>query len=389
MKTIKVLFLFSLTCFVLSSCIKDQVDEVVQNYTDDEYAALTKALDLPMETHEYRLDLPAVLGGTSVMSDKHQATLGRVLFYDKRLSANDEISCASCHKAELAFSDDVAFSEGFNGELTPRNSLTLGAFPSFNAYYGFSSNTRMFWDERAANVVEQSEVTLQDPIEMGEDLNNLADELLKEEYYRILFAKAFPENGNNFFGNLDNKQKILRALEAFVNSIGCFNSRFDQGFEKHGVMDVPFSNFTAEENAGKQLFNANCASCHNLGGGFATTVLHANNGLDALYEDKGIGGVTNQSEMDGVFKVPMLRNIAVTGPFMHDGRFETLEEVVEHYSTGIKNHPNLHENLRKPNGLAKHLNLTDTEKENLVAFLHTLTDLSSMTQEKYADPFVQ
>lgn len=389
MKTIKVLSLLAFSIVTLSSCIKDQVDEVVQNYSDEEYATLTKALDLPMETQEYRLDLPVVLGGTSVVSDKHQATLGRVLFYDKRLSANDEISCASCHKAELAFADDVAFSEGFEGELTARNSLTLGAFPSFNAYYGFGGSTRMFWDERAATVVEQSELTLQDPIEMGQDLNELAQELLEEDYYRVLFEKAYPSNGNGFFGNLDNKQKILRAIEAFVNSIGCFNTRFDQGLEKHGNMDVQFSNLTAEENAGKQLFNANCSSCHNLGSGFATTVLNANNGLEMNYEDKGIGGVTNQNQMDGVFKVPMLRNIAVTGPYMHDGRFETLEEVVEHYSTGVKNHPNLHENLRKSNGEPKRLNLTATEKANLVAFLNTLTDLSSMTQEKYADPFIQ
>lgn len=387
MKTIKVLSLFAFAAFALSSCIKDQVDEVVQNYSDAEYATLTKSLDLPMETYEYRLDLPGVLGGTSVISDKHQATLGRVLFYDDRLSANNSVSCASCHKPELAFADDVAFSEGFDGEVTLRNSLALGAFPSFNAYYGFGSSTRMFWDERAADVVEQSELTLQDPIEMGEDLNALAEELLKEDYYRILFDKAYPENGNNFFGNLDNKGKILRAIEAFVNSIGCFDSRFDQGLERHGNMDNNFSNLTAEENAGKQLFNANCASCHNLGSGFATSIVNANNGLEMNYTDKGIGGVTNRADENGVFKVPMLRNVAVTGPYMHDGRFETLEEVIEHYNSGVKNHTNLHEELRGQDGLPKKLHLSETDKSDLIAFLHTLTDLSSMEHVRYADPF--
>lgn len=390
MKTIKVLSLLAVAIFALSSCVKDQVDEEVRNYTDEEFATLTKSLNLPVETFEYRLDLPDVLGGTSVVSDKHQATLGRVLFYDKRLSVNNEIACAGCHKPELAFADDKALSEGFDGELTARNSLTLGAFPSFNAYYGFGGGTRMFWDERAADVVEQSELTLQDPIEMGEDLNALAEELLEEDYYRILFDKAYPANGNSFFGQLDNKQKILRAIESFVNSIGCFDSRFDHGLIDHaGNMDVNFSNLTAAENAGKQLFNANCANCHNLGSGFATTVINANNGLEMDYSDKGIGEISGRNDDDGVFKVPMLRNIGVTGPYMHDGRFETLEEVVEHYSSGVKNHPNLHQNLRKDNGQAKNLDLTQTEKDNLVAFLNTLTDLSSMTLEKYADPFVK
>lgn len=385
---LKVLFLLALVTFVLSSCIKDQVDEVVQNYTDDEYATLQKSLNLPWETYEYRLDLPSALGGSSVVSDKHQATLGRVLFYDNRLSANNEIACASCHKAELAFADDRALSEGFDGEETKRNSLALGAFPSFNAYYGFGGSTRMFWDERAANVIEQSEQTLQDPIEMGQDLNELAEELLEEDYYRVLFDRAFPENNNGFFGvPQDNKQKILQALQAFVNSIGCFNSRFDQDFEVTRSLDANFPNFTSKENAGKQLFNTHCGSCHNIASGFATSILNANNGLEMNYEDRGIGSITGESSKNGVFKVPMLRNVAITGPYMHDGRFETLEEVIEHYNTGVQDHPNLHEELRNFDGSVKHLNFTETQKEQLIAFLHTLTDVSSISQDKYSNPF--
>ncbi|MEK7253471.1 MAG: cytochrome c peroxidase, partial [Bacteroidota bacterium] len=311
--------------------------------------------------------------------------LGRVLFWDARLSANDAVSCASCHKPELAFADDVAFSEGFLGERTSRNSLALGAFPSFNAYYGFGGS-RLFWDERAGSVQEQSTQTLQNPVEMGTKLHELGDKILKEDYYQVLFRKAFPEN--EFGGGFSTDQKILRALEAFVNSIGCFNSKYDQEIVKGHLETQNFSGFTAEENQGKQLFQQNCASCHNLGAGFATSVTTANNGLDETYTDDGLGGVTQQYKDKGVFKVPMLRNVVLTAPYMHDGRFKTLEEVVEHYNSGVKLHDNLHESLRDlSTGEPKRLNLSEDDKAALIAFLHTLTDESAVLAVKYSDPF--
>lgn len=384
---IKYFLFMSLFAISLTSCLKDQVDTETRAYSQEEYAVLQTVLDLPIEANNYDLQLPQHLGSSRVNSEKHQATLGRVLFYDKKLSKNQMVSCASCHEAEKAFADDNTFSEGFDGEETKRNSLALGAFPSFNAYYGFGG-TRMFWDERATTVAEQSELTLRDPIEMGHpNLNTLAEELLEHEYYQILFAKAYQPN--QFGSNLSNKDKMLQALDAFVSSIGCFDTKFDEGWAGNNNVQINFSNFTEEENAGKALFNNNCASCHNLGPGFSTTVTSANNGLSANYEDKGRYEITGFNQDKGIFKVPMLRNVALTGPYMHDGRFETLEEVIDHYSNGIANHENLHENLKDPNApqTARQFNFTASEKSELVAFLHTLTDTRSIAHEKYADPF--
>ncbi|MEO1263373.1 MAG: cytochrome c peroxidase [Bacteroidota bacterium] len=384
----KYLLFLSLFAFSLTSCIKDQVDTTDRAYTEEEESILAQNLNLPVEAHDYNLQLPEHLGFSRVNSSKHMATLGRVLFYDKKLSKNESVSCASCHEPEKAFADGKDFSEGFDGEFTKRNSLALGAFPSFNAYYGFGG-TRMFWDERAQTVADQSELTIADPIEMGHgDLDVLANSLLENNrYYRILFDKAYPEG--QFGADMDNKEKMLQALDAFVSSIGCFNTKFDDGWAAVGNPESNFSNFTAQENMGKQLFNDNCASCHNLGPGFSTTVTSANNGLDANYEDKGMYEITNNPSQKGVFKVPMLRNVALTAPFMHDGRFETLEEVIEHYNTGVQEHPNLHPNLRSFNGAPVRLNLSQDEKDALVAFMHTLTDATSIAHEKYADPFKQ
>lgn len=369
----------------ISSCVKDEVNQVVKQYSDADYAKLTKVLDLPTEAHQYTIDLPPSLGGFSVFANDHQATLGRVLFYDKRLSSNGEVSCASCHKADKAFADDVAGSLGVTTERTSRNSLALGAFPSFNGYYGFGGGTRMFWDNRAGSVAEQTEETMKNPVEMGNtDLHSIASELLEEDYYQILFEKAFPNDNYT-----SDKDKMLQAIQAFVNAIACFDTKYDHELEKNnGRSTGSFAGFTAEENLGKQLFENNCASCHNLGPGFTTIIVAANNGLDMNYTDKGMGAISNSPSEDGLFKVPMLRNVALAAPYMHDGRFATLEEVVEHYNSGIKNHPNLHENLRNAmDGSPKNLNLSEGEKAALVAFLHTLTDKESLQHPRFSNPF--
>ncbi len=380
MKT-KILLLFSATVFLFASCDKEET--IVENYTDDEMAVLSKALNLPMAVDEYTITIPQHLGGGQVFADNKMATLGRVLFYDKKLSANESVSCASCHKPEAAFSDDVAFSKGFEGKLTERNSLALGAFPSFNAYYGFAGGSRLFWDERAADVMEQSKQTLKNPIEMGMDLSTLYDKLMQVDYYKILFEKAFPYE----FGYQRPEDKILAALQAFVNSIGIFNSEYDKAWEAAGSEHSNFGMFSSQENNGKKLFMTNCASCHNLGRGSATLVNVANNGLEMDYKDWGVGGLSNSPSEVGVFKVPMLRNVALTGPYMHDGRFATLEDVVEHYSSGIKDHPNLHVNLRNADSQPRNLNLTQEQKDDLVAFLKTLTDKEGVAEVRYSDPF--
>lgn len=381
MKTI-FLLLPAVFLFFLTSCVKDQVDVTVRNYTAEQAAILQKSLNLPENLEDYTLQLPPHLGGAHVFIDNHKARLGRVLFYDKNLSSNGQISCASCHKAEKAFADNVAFSQGVATERTSRNSLGLGSFPSFSNHYDNSFNgSRLFWDERAGSVAEQSEQSLLNPVEMGVGhLSELVDKINQQEYYDVLFSKAFPQNSF-----MTKEQQILNAIEEFVNSIGCFNTKYDGELRAGKNDDVDFPGFSPEENLGKKLFNQHCESCHNLLSGFSE-ITTANNGLDLEYSDQGVGELTGRPEDMGIFKVPMLRNIELSGPYMHDGRFETLEEVVEHYSTGIKDHPNLHFNL-KTVSLPRNLNFSQTEKQALVAFLKTLTDKESLMDVRFSDPF--
>ncbi|MBK8563193.1 MAG: c-type cytochrome [Saprospiraceae bacterium] len=386
MKT-KLFLLSAMVAGTLTSCIKDEAETVVHNYSAEEYATISKHLSLPMQVDDYNLDLPEVLGAFPTSTNPKEAALGRVLFYDKRLSANGEVNCATCHQAEKAFADGEQFSKGVVEERTSRNTLALGSFPSFNAYYGFGG-TRMFWDNRAGSVIEQSAETMKNPVEMGNtDLSDLADELLQEDYYRILFDKAFATQTW-----LNNEEKMLQALQTFVTSIGCFNTRYDKALvDANGRDDLDFPSFTQQENKGKALFNTNCVSCHSLKstasfGGF-TSITAANNGLDSDYQDEGVYSISQNEAEKGVFKTPMLRNIELTGPYMHDGRFASLEEVVEHYSAGIKAHPNLHQNLRDANGNPKKLNLNENDKQALVAFLKTLTDNTSLMHSRFSDPF--
>lgn len=301
------LAVFSLAFIV--SCTKDEATIYVQHYDEADYAALTQVLDIPNNPHDYSFKLPNHLGGQRFQVNTDLATLGRVIFYDNRVSENNSVSCATCHLPEKGFADPRALSEGFDGKETDRNSLALGSVVNFQSSYGssFSQRIGFFWDERAQTLEEQSFQTIENPIEMGMEMNLLGDKLLKEEYYQILFRKAFHASDNR-----PNKDKILAALSEFVNSIATFDSKFDK------VMSHS-ANLTSQEALGMNLYNENCASCH----GFDMSNLPvsvANNGLDWVYKDKGVGARTQKVTDNGVFKVPMLRNIGVTGPYMHDGR---------------------------------------------------------------------
>jgi len=377
--------LFALIIMTAISCSKDKVSTEITSYTDAQYALISQTLDLPQHNFDYTINLPLHLGGFPIRTDNAKATLGRVLFYDKNLSKNKKVSCASCHEASKAFSDSKAFSEGFDGGLTKRNSLALAAFPSFNAYYGFSG-TSFFWDERVQTVREQAQASIEDDIEMGIPFHELETRLASIDYYKVLFDEiAFPIE--NFEKGISYTDKAMEAIESFVNSIGTFDSEYDRERLYYSDASTDFSNFTPAENLGKRLYLQNCNTCHSIGSGTTVTITAANNGLDMVYADKGVGEITRLVNDNGVFKLPMLRNIALTAPYMHDGRFETLEEVIDHYSTGLADHPNLHEELRRPDGSPRNLNFNAEEKQALIAFLHTLTDKESVMHEKYSDPF--
>ncbi len=291
------------------------------------------------------------------------ATLGRVLFYDFKLSANDTISCASCHQQANGFSDSAEFSTGFNGGLTGRHSMAL-----VNAR--FYENGRFFWDERADTLEDQVLMPIQDNVEMGMSLPDLERKLAATSYYPALFADAFgtPEVTS---------ERISFALAQFVRSMISFNSKYDAGL----VANPPFSNFTQQERAGRQLFNGNqarCSDCHETDAFIADRP--RNIGLDPNNNtDTGAG--------DGRFKVTSLRNVALTAPYMHDGRFGTLEEVIDHYSDGVQNNPELDEILRGRNGRPLRPDFNPQETQALIAFLNTLTDDSLTNDERFSNPF--
>lgn len=370
----------------ICSCQKDNAFVEQASYSDSEYEIISEKLNLPLTVDDYKFN-------TFSIGDKpsnQKATLGRVLFYDKNLSLDGTISCASCHKQELAFADDVSFSEGVLGNHTDRNSLALGSLKSFDQEYNSPNSPGLFWDERVSTVKEQMEQTFANENEMGMDLNDLKQIVEQEAHYDVLFRRAFSSNA------IDN-DKVLEALESFVRSIKSKNSKFDLASESNNnFVGLPFEKdwrgLTEEENRGKLLFSEHCQSCHlrdalqfqDFG---SPRFSIANNGLDLRYKDEGVGTFTNESSDVGKFKIPGLRNIALTAPYMHDGRFNTLEEVINFYNEGIKAHPNLNFVLRKENGNPKRLNLDADDKKDLEAFLHTLTDHTIAKTERWSNPF--
>ncbi len=318
------------------------------------------APNLPETLFDYK-DLSAAPGTVFAnvydQINSEMATLGRVLFYDRHLSKNNSTSCGTCHIQRLAFADGKQFSTGLNGKQTSRNSMAIA---------NCVSQDQFFWDIRARDLEKQVMMPIENHVEMGiENLESLPEKLAELNYYPALFNLAF--------GSEDiTEEGISKALAMFLTSMVSKNSRFDR--EKFNG----FSNFTSKELLGKELFEgkALCKNCHSnsILGGWGT----ANIGLDLTYEDQGVA--------NGSFKIPSLKNISETAPYMHDGRFNTLEEVVNHYNEGIQNHPSLSWHLRDYNGPFR-LGLTELEKIALVAFLNTLTDHQYLTDEKYSDPF--
>ena len=307
------------------------------------------------------------------------ATLGRVLFYDKRLSLTNTQSCADCHKQSIGFTDDAQFSRGFVGGFTARNSMNLA-----NARY--YPTGAFFWDERAVDLEDQILQPIQDPIEMGLTLEELITKLESTEFYPGLFEDAF--------GTSDiTADRIAKATSQFIRSMVSYQSKYDEGRAMvfPAGPDMPFPNFTASENRGKMIFLdpqfGGCVTCHGTEGFIAPEP--RNNGLDLVYEDNGLGDVTGIEADNGRFKVPSLRGVELSAPYMHDGRFETLEEVIEHYSTGVQDHPNLSPQLRPGGPFAppKHLNLSEEDKVAMVDFLKTLTDYEFIIDERWSDPF--
>lgn len=297
-------------------------------------------------------DNPLTMEGTA---------LGRRLFSETLLSVNNKQSCASCHQQVRAFADAAPFSAGAEGYLSRRS-----AMPLFNLAW----SPKFFWDGRAPTLREQVLQPIQDAHEMNEQLDRVTAKLAAHPDYPALFQAAFGTRGIT-------PDRIARALEQHLLTLVSQDSRYDRAVRRADTLTdeekTGLQLFTTEHDPARGLRGADCFHCH--GGTLFTTHIFADNGLPprpGMKEDFGLAEITGKESDRRKFKAPSLRNIALTAPYMHDNRFATLEEVVEHYNSGVFRHPTLDPNLAKhpPEGLG----LSAAEKKALVAFLRTLTD---------------
>lgn len=296
--------------------------------------------------------------------------LGKKLFYDKMLSADNSVSCASCHFQEHAFSDTKALSTGVGNLEGKRN-----AMPLFNLGWNEVFNNsvhRFFWDGRKIDLENQVLGPITDPLEMNQDLAELEQELRNNKEYPGLFKKAFGTDSITM-------RLVMYAIAQFERTLISSNSKFD----KYTRGEVQLSE---KEMRGLTIFKTekgDCFHCHgNDMSPFFTDFKFHNNGLDATPKDAGLGAITGEAADMGLFKTPSLRNLSFTAPYMHDGRFKTLEEVIEFYNSQTKEGATTDEVIRKhfPNG---GLNLTEEEKSDLLAFLHTLDDYEFLKDPRY------
>ncbi|WP_330961032.1 cytochrome-c peroxidase [Photobacterium sp. 53610] len=295
------------------------------------------------------------------------AKLGRVLFYDVRLSANNTVSCASCHQQEHGFTDPAQLSTGFEGGHTRRNSMGLS-----NAR--FYDPGRFFWDERAATMEDQTLMPIQDSVEMGMNLLDLETKLGQTSFYGPLFTDAFGDEAIT-------SDRISRALSQFMRAMVSYESKFDLAVQVE-LNNDPTPVLSDQELRGLELFDTlNCTSCHTTTA-FVLDRNHNNGSVSNNDPDQGVGG-----NLAGFFKTGSLRNIAVGAPYFHDGHLPDLMSVVEFYNSGINNHTNLSPDLRDRLGRPVRMNLTQADKAALVAFLETLTDEGFLSNPIFSDPF--
>jgi len=342
----------------------------ISELTEAEIAvANPKPLYLPEKFTPYGFKMSATFPIPDLPRDNpltvERVELGKTLFFDKRVSINNAQSCADCHSPGRAFADSRKVARGAEGQFGTRNSMAL---------MNLAWKKEFFWDGHAHSLREQVLQPIQNPVEMHQTTTNLVAKLAALVDYPALFATAFGSREIT-------AEKIALALENYLLTLTSFDAKFDRvlrGEEK----------FTAEEQRGFELFSteydprrgqygADCFHCH--GGPLFQSQGFANNGLDSNFSDIGRGKTTGKDADAGKFSVPSLRNVAITAPYMHDGRFQTLAEVVEHYCTGVKRSTTLDPNLAKhPDGGVP---LSDEDKRALVAFLKTLTDARFATFE--------
>lgn len=356
MKRSYIIFIFFLILLIFANCTKEStigypsLPEIVFNYSNQ---------GLPVHIQKYIDGSTGNFNINNPISD-NGATLGRVLFYDKNLSINNLISCASCHKQENGFTDNDIKSKGFNGFHTKRNSMSL-------LNIGFQFTGRMFWDERSDSLEAQVLMPIHDSIEMGLGLDELVLKLNKLPYYHLLFEKAFGTSEIT-------KDRIAKALSQFVRSIITYRSNYDKYLAGHYSL-------TNDEYLGKRIFEGylpngklinhseTCILCHSTELQLSTNEKLETDPVDI--NDKGIGEFTGLITDIGRFKSPTLRNVSQSAPYMHNGSISNLDSLLR-----------IHGNLSKlQNG-----NPTDNIRY-MKAFLNTLTDNEIMNDVKFSNPF--
>lgn len=390
-------YLILLLAFVLIQCTTtEQVDSSSLSLASAK-SQFSTTIDFDNPANYANQSKPAYItkdnvGGNGII-DK-QATLGRILFYDKNLSIDNSISCGSCHKQAIAFSDTAIQSLGVSNGKTIRHSMRL-----INAR--FANESKFFWNERANNLETQTTMPIQDHLEMGfsgesgrGNLNTLLAKLQAIPYYPELFTWAYGDNRVT-------ETRMQSALAQFIRSIQSFDSKYDAGRSQVQNDQASFPNFTALENQGKTLFltppvfNANS---ERVGGGFGCQGCHQapEFDIDPNSRNNGIIGVIGSTDLDvGVTRAPSLRDVVneqgnVNGPLMHTGAVRGLNNMLGHYNdiNAPARNTNLDPRLR-PNNIGQKLQMTPNEITAVVQFLRTLSGKNVYVDKKWSDPFVK
>lgn len=352
----RLLFFILLGVVLFFACKKDTTE-----YTPTPYV-----IDKPSHFPQMQIpaDNPMTVEGVE---------LGRRLFYETRLSLDNSISCASCHAPENAFSDPNQFSSGVNGTLGNRNSMAL---------INLGWQQSFFWDGRAQTLEQQILEPIPNPVEMHQEWKDAIVKLKSDQYYRNQFYKAF---GVQEFDSTHVSKALAQFLRTMISGTSKYDVmyKFENGFPLSAEEQAIKNTVTLEEWAGYDLFKslngADCFHCHN--GALMQVQKFSNNGLDATFTDLGRGAITGNPNDYGKFKVPTLRNIALTAPYMHDGRFQTLDEVIDHYSSGVHQSSTIDPLMEFASQGG--VQLDASQKQLLKAFLLTLTDEKFVTNPAF------
>lgn len=338
------------------SCKKDTVVNTINNPSGIDSPATPFSLVTPIGFP------PIIIPANNPMTVEGIA-LGRKLFYDPILSLTNTQSCGSCHNQNFAFTDStLQFSKGVTNEFGNRNSM-----PIMNLAW----EKKFFWDGGAATLEDQVIGPIENPLEMHEQLPNVLKKLNSHPEYPKLFKRAFGTDSIT-------TPLLMKSISQFERTLISANSKYDQFVRGEAELSL-------DELKGKELYEdqtkGDCFHCHTLGSTF-TDFEFRNNGLDSVFSDIGRAKVTKNDKDIGKFKTPSLRNIELTSPYMHDGRFKTLEEVLDHYNTNFVQSPTLDVNI----ALAKKGRLNEIEKQQIIAFLKTLTDNDFINNPNFKKP---